>query len=323
MEHYSSMKINKLIIIPLISVSLTSCNLFNLFGKEKPKVRTNAFFSQKELSNYYISDLPTFNQTDNSRLEIYKSHLEGYFNVDNPMQVLKQYSTQTFEYFNNSNHKYGAMLQNVTGWFIDSFKTYECLRNVKTMDFYRIYGDRYAFFYEKEHTFYEVLVKASNEEINNKTYNFLIEINELSRGIRGWATEYEEVILTNANKDQYIDFKWSVSRSGIHFEFISPKPLYDYRYFTYQVNYTFRGKTDTYTFGERDNGGLSDYYPYILMFSNVFEDGSYKYQEGDFVVNSAEIIGEGAVIAKKGESKLPPKSSEPTSEEPEQTSNIG
>ena len=316
MSHYSSMKKSKLIIIPLISLTLTSCNLFNLFGKETPKVRNNAFFTEKELSNYFVSDLPTFEQTEDSRLEIYKSHLEGYFNVNNPGKVLKEYSTQTFEYFKNSDHKYGAMLQNATGWFIDSFKTYECLRNVKTFDFYRIYSDRYAFFYEKEHTFYEVLVKTSNKEINNKTYNFLIEINELGRGIRGWATEYEEVILTNDNVDEYIDFKWSVSRSGIHFEFISPKPLYDYRHFTYVVNYTFRGESDTYTFGERDNGGISEYYPYILMFSNVFEDDSYRYQEGDFVVNSTEIIGEGAVIAKKGESKLPPKSSEPTSEEP-------
>ena len=66
-----SMKKSKLIIITLISLSLTSCNLFNLFGKEKPKVRTNAFFSQSELSKYLIKDLPSFNQTEGSRLEIY------------------------------------------------------------------------------------------------------------------------------------------------------------------------------------------------------------------------------------------------------------
>lgn len=315
------MKKSKLILIPLISLSLTSCNCLNLFTKEKPQVRSNAFFSQKELNKYYISDLPTFNQTEDSRLEIYQSHLEGYFNVSNPREVLKNYSTQTLEYFKNSNYNYGSMLQNASGWpQLDLFKTYECLKNTKTMDFYNIFGDRYAFFYEIEGQFYEILVKASSFEVNNKTYNFLIEINKINRGIRGWATEYEEVILTNDNVDEYIDFKWSVSRSGIHFEFISPKPLYDYRYYTYVITYTFRGETDTYTYGVRDNGAISEYYPYILMFSNVFEDGSYRYQEGDFVINKQELVGEGYIIAKKGESKLPPKTSEPTSEEPTDSS---
>ena len=321
MVHYSSMKKSKLIIIPLISLTLTSCNLFNLFGKETPKVRNNAFFTEKELSNYLISDLPTFNQTSDARLEIYKSHLEGYFNVDNPNQVLKDYSTQTFEYFKNGDLAYGAMLQKATGWpQLDLFRTYECLKSAKTMNFYKIYNDRYAFFYEKDEQFYEVLIKASENEVNKKTYNFLIEINKISRGIRGWTTEYEEITLTNDNVDKYIDFSWSVSLSGITFEFISPEPLYDYRYYTYVITYTFRGETDTYTYGVRDNGGISDYYPYILMFHNVFSDPSYTYQEGDFVINNKELIGEGHLIAKKGEAKLPPKSSEPTSEEPTDSS---
>ena len=300
-----SMKKTKLIIIPLISLTLTSCNLFNLFGKETPKVRNNAFFTEKELSNYYVPDLPSFNQTENSRLEIYRSHLEGYFNVDNPKQVLKDYSTQTFNYFKNSNLDYGAMLQNASGWpQLDLFRSYECLKKAKTMDFYKIYGDRYAFFYEKDEQFYEVLIKASNSEVNEKTYNFLIEINKINRGISGWTTEYEEIILTNNNVDEYIDFSWHVTASGIRFDFISPEPLYDYRYYTYVITYTFRGETDTYTYGERDNGGISDYYPHILMFSNTFERQDYQYQEGDFVINKKELVGEGYIIAKKGESKL-------------------
>ena len=299
------MKKSKLIIITLISLSLTSCNLFNLFGKEKPKVRNNAFFTQTELSEYLIKDLPSFTQTEGSRLEIYQSHLEGYFNVNNPRETLKDYATQTFDYFKNSNLNYGSILQNASGWpQLDMFRSYDCLKKTKTMDFYKIYGDRYAFFYEKEHQFYEVLVKASSTEINDKTYNFLIEINEINRGIRGWTTDYEEVILTNSNKDQYIDLSWSVSPSGITFTFTSPEPLYGYRYYTYVVNYTFRGESDTYTFGERDNGNIDNYYPYVLMFSNTFEDPSYTYQEGDFVITSTEIIGEGAIIAKIGESKL-------------------
>ena len=311
MEHYSSMKKSKLIIITLISVSLTSCNLFNLFGKEKPKVRTNAFFNEKELSNYFVSDLPTFEQTEDSRLEIYKSHLEGYFNVDNPSQVLEDYSTQTFEYFKNSNINYGSILQNASGWpQLDMFKSYECLKKTKTMDFYKIFGDRYAFFYEKAHTFYEVLVKPTSIEINNKTYNFLIEINELSRSIRGWTTDYEEVILTNNNKDEYIDLSRTVGQDGISFVLIAPEPLYGYTNYTYRMNYIFRGKEDYFTFD----------YKYVLMFSDTFGDPNYTYQEGDFVITSTEIVGDGAIIVKKGEGKLLPKTSEPTSEQP--SSNI-
>ena len=296
------MKKSKLIIITLISVSLTSCNLLNLFGKEKPKVRNNAFFSQVELNKYLIKDLPTFTQTEGSRLEIYNTHLEGYFNVSNPREILKDYSTQTFDYFKNSNLNYGSILQNASGWpQLDMFRSYECLKKTKTMDFYKIYGDRYAFFYEKEDQFYEVLVKASSTEINNKTYNFLIEVNKINRGIRGWTTDYEEIILNNYNKDEYIDLSYSVSPSGISFTFTSPEPLYGYANYTYRMNYIFRGEEDYFIFD----------YKYVLMFSDTFSDPNYTYQEGDFVITSTEIVGDGAIIAKIGEAKLPPKTSEP------------
>lgn len=295
MEHYSSMKKSKLIIISLISLSLTSCRLFNLFGKEKPTVRTNDFFTTKELSKYYIPDLPTLNETDNSRLEKYSSHLEGYFNVSNPIQTLKKYSTQTFDYLKSSGLSYGSMLQNASGWpQLDMFKSYECLKNTQTMDFYQIYGDRYAFFYEKDNQFFEVLVKASSEEIDNKTYNFLIEINKINSGIKGWTTEYEEVILTNDNKDEYIDLTWSVADNGISFVFTAPQPLYGYQSYIYRMNYTFRGETDYFDFN----------YQYVLMFSTTFEDPNYTYQEGDFVLLNTEIVGSGAIILKKGEGKL-------------------
>lgn len=282
------MKIIKTIsIIAISALLLSGCNLFDF-----KTTRSNKFFSGSELNKYYLKGLPTLTYTD-SYLEIHSSKLVGYFNIN--LKELDKYARSVLDFYENSNLKYGSLLDN-DGYMFGIPNLFDALRDrqlhagTKHLPFYRaVSSTRYAFFYSKSSQIYELLLKPSTEEVNNKTYNFFMEINKVSKVF--WNDEYEEVMIADNNIDDYITFNGYVgSNKDAVIEAKVPE-VYDTDFLDVNVSveYKLNGESKSFNFD-------SDFIHTPVCLGYILD----TYQgEDKFVITGKKITKESALIIKK------------------------
>lgn len=299
------MKKTSLSLIAISVLSLTSCNPF-VWEKN------NAFYTDKILNQYHLAGLPAV-EYDYSYITKKNKKLTGYFYTDE--EELDRHGEAIFDYFKNSDIKYGLLIDNSYMFgmpnIFDLLKTRSLLPYATHLDFYKIYGDRYAFFYEVEDQKYEILIKKDHNEIKDKQYNYLLEIGKVSN-LR-WAPQYKEVVITNDNYQDYIKIDISYNKddmryAGMGMEFIPTS--YAFLDVTVKVDFLECGEVGSYEFVLSANHNQTS-----ILFTR---DNNEKYQEGDIQITGVSISKESAYIYNKSESKTT--NNEQTSEPEEQSS---
>ena len=277
------MKLAKPFIITTISLLLcTGCD--SIFTVK----RNNVFFTNSDLSKYLLKDLPSL-EYESSHIEKNNKGLKGYFNVSK--DTLDNYAEEIISYYRKDSFKYdyGMLLDNSYMFGIPNiFDALKTRRLVKTdhLNFFKLYNDRYAFFYEKDNQFYELLIKNENNTIEDKEYNFFLSIGKVKQV--KWSSDHQAVSITNDNYDQYLslDIDFPDNSPGYATINVVPKEyhfaLADYYL---EIDYTEKGNHDTHLF---DGSNYHD----VLLKS---DDGSI-YEEGDIIINSATIVKESALI---------------------------
>lgn len=270
------------ILLTLTSVLLISgCSFFTV-------KRNNVFFTSNDFKKYYLQDFPSL-EFDSSHIEKSNKGLIGYFNVKDG--TLNSYAEQINNYYQSDkfNLDYGMIYDNSYMFGIPNvFDLLKTRRLVKTthLSFFKLYNDRYAFFYEKDEQFYEVLIKNETNTINDKDYNFYLSVSKVNQV--KWS---EEHLAVNINNDNYLDYlsleiKPSTNSPGYATINVVPKnysfALADYYL---RINYTEKGRNDVYTFEG------ANYHDLLLK----SDDGS-NYEEGDIVITNSFIYKPSALI---------------------------
>ena len=285
-------KVTSLIITFISVLSLTGCSckggLFSLMTTRK-----NSFFRDGELNKLHIKGLPTF-EYENSYLEIKGKKLKGYFNVaDN---VLDNYAKEILDYYKSSDLTYGALIDNSYMFGIpnifDMLKTKNVCKNVQHLKFYKLYNDRYAFFYEVDEQFYEVLIKRTTNTVDNKEYNFLFEASTVSN--LQWSNRYEEIIIPDENLKDYFDIYVVPHEDGaegvsIQIDFKQVMKIL-WQDFNIEISYIEFGQPGTYKLDEISNG-------YTIYFTE--RNSGRKYHQNDLILSDYYFYAESAYIKDK------------------------
>ena len=280
-------------IIGAMSLSGCSCSRFITLA------RNNSFFTSGELKKVNLNGLPTLTY-QSSHIEIKGASLKGYFNVEDNETVLDSYGKEILDYYKSSSLTYGAIMDYGYMFGIPNifeiFKTRDMCQGVQHLKFYKLYNDRYAFFYEVGQQMYELLIKSETNTINDKEYNFYMTIDTVKQ-VR-WSDDYYEVVIDDTNKDEYITMNAEVSNEEhptiglikISFE----KLNYYMSDLHILIDYTELGKRDTYHLGS--NPSKENGYETSIVFR---QDNNEPYQEGDLILHGFSISEESAWIIKK------------------------
>ena len=268
--------------IAITAITLVSCNPFKW-------EKNNEFYNDKILKQYHLEGLPAV-EFEQSHLEKTSKGLKGYFQTEKG--ELERHGQEIFKYFKQSNYKYGLLIDNSYMFgmpnIFDLFKTRSLLSYASHLDFYKIYNDRYAFFYEVEDQKYEVLIKLDDNEINNKEYNYLLEVSKVSN-LR-WANQYKEIQLTNENLSNYISYNLSYNEenrqyAGLGIDLVEKPYLFVDVYLT--VSYIECGKEDTCDIHLSNDTHAS------ILFTN---NDNQQYQDGDIEITDISVYEESAFI---------------------------
>ena len=288
------MKKTSAILLSLTSLLLlTGCSCkAGLYGLIM--TRKNSFFTDKELNKVHLNGLPKLEYND-SYLEVNGTKLTGYFNVGDG--VLERYGEEILNYYKNSELTYGAIMDygymfGIPNIF-DMMKTRDLCKDVKHLPFYKIYGDRYAFFYEVDEQFYEVLIRNEENTVNNKDYNFIMKVGKVSQ-VR-WSTDYTESFVTDENLSSFV--------TGSHVDYYENYPDFaeiklDYinlPYFYMDVHLLI----DYTEFGVPGTRPCDTVSPNSIDNSCSFRRETGTYQEGDIEIKRVYVAKESAYITKK------------------------
>lgn len=288
-------KISLFIISIVGAISLTSCSCSNLFKY----ARNNSFFSKTELNQVHLSGLPTLT-FQSSHIEVKGSEYKGYFNVDNVETTLDSYGEEILDYYKASKLTYGAIMDYSYMFgipnFFEIFKTRDMCKGVQHLEFYKLYNDRYGFFYEVGSQMYELLIKKESNTINDKDYNFYMSFGTVSRV--KWSSDYYEVMLTDENKDEYITMNAEASNEehptigliNINFK----KLNYYLSDIHISIDYTELGERKTYAYGP--DASKEEGYDDRIVFR---QENNKPYQEEDLILHGFSISEESAWIVKK------------------------
>ena len=295
------MRKTSIIIISLTSIIfLTGCSCkMGLLGLMT--TRKNSFFRDKELNKVHLVGLPSFTY-ENSYLEFKGPELTGYFNVD--ATVLNTYAQDVFDYFKSSELTYGAIMDygymfGIPNIF-DMLKTRDLLKFVQHLNFYKIYGDRYIFFYEVDDQFYELCIRNENNTVNDVDYNFVFKAMKVGQ-VR-WSDDYSEHLVTDENLDSFVTnaevkyFEQYPDYAEIKLDYYQPEDAhYEYIDVHLLIDYT--------------EFGIAATKPCDTVVKSTFDDcisfrrdNGETYKEGDIELKKVYVAKESAYILKKDNS---------------------
>lgn len=276
----------------LSAASLTGCSCANLFNFVT--TRKNTFFKESELRKYHLDGLPSF-KFESSYIKNKRNAVEGYFNVEEGL--LRSYAKETFSYIKTTEYTYGALMDDGYMFGIpnifDLLRYHDLHKNTQHLRFYQLYGDRYAFFYEVDDQIYEILIKDEQNTIDDKEYNFYMEVGPVKR-VR-WSSNYTEYLITDENKDKYISVYVEPDPDNTANRMITVKlpEMSYYRMDVYlTIHYTEFGEEKTLSYTPTLSGIARDYSFYFER-----EDGL-PYEDGDLVVTGFEVSKESAFVTK-------------------------
>ena len=291
------MKKTSIVLLSLSSLLLLTCCSCKTGILGMITTRKNSFFRDNELNKVHLKGLPSFTYQD-SYLEVKGKKLTGYFNVDNT--VLDSYAKEVFNYYKNSNLTYGAIMD--YGYmfgipnFFDMLKTRDLHKFTQHLPFYKIYGDRYLFFYEVDEQFYELCIRNEDNTVNEKDYNFSFLVGEVSQ-VR-WSSDYKEYIITDENLNDFVIdssvryFEQYPDYAEIKLEYYRPQSeSYEYMDVHILIDYTEFGVPNTRSCDTRSASSIDD--------CCTFTNPNGAYQEGDIEIKRIYLAKESAYITKK------------------------
>lgn len=285
------------IIISLISVLLlTGCGCkMGLDGITT--TRKNSFFSNGELNKLHLEGLPKL-EFESSYLEVKATTLTGYFNVEST--ILDSYATEVFDYYKSSELTYGAIMDygymfGIPNIF-DMLKVHDLHKFTQHLSFYKIYGDRYIFFYEVDDTFYELCIRKETNTVDKKDYNFSLKVGKVS--LVRWSDDYQEYFVTDENIDTFVIdssvkyFEKYPDYAEIKLEYSFPMNAHcEYIDVHLLVDYTEFGVPGTRPCDTTSPNSIDD--------CCTFTCESGVYQEGDIEIKRVYVAKESAYITKK------------------------